>query len=85
MSAEQTEGRTKQTLKVVKDLLEKAEVSTQKSLGKAAPAVKSIDASLEAAARGFNSTLQTIDGATVEDQVMLLRAYPMIPPAGIVY
>ena len=36
---------------------------------------KSIDTSLEAAARGFNATLQTIDGATVADQVKLLKTY----------
>ena len=76
MSTEQVTEKAKQTLKTVRELLEKAEETTHKVLEKAAPTVqKSIDTSLEAAAKGFNATLATIDGATVEDQVKLLRAY----------
>ncbi|MDG7007015.1 MAG: hypothetical protein JRN06_02085 [Nitrososphaerota archaeon] len=76
MSTEQVTERAKQTLKTMKEFLEKAEESTQRTLEKAAPTVqKSIDASVEAAAKGFSATMQTIDGATMEDQLKLLRAY----------
>ena len=58
------------------EMLEKAEDTTHKVLEKAAPALqKSIDTSMEAAANGFNSTMKSIDGATVDDQIKLLRAY----------
>ncbi len=76
MSSEQVTERAKQTLKTVKEFLEKAEESTHKALEKAAPAVqKSIDSSVDAAAKGFTATMQTIDGATQEDQLKLLTAY----------
>ena len=76
MSSEPVKDRAKQTLKTVRELLEKAEDSTHKALDKAAPKVqKSIDSSMEAAARGFSSTMKTIDGATSGDQVKLLKAY----------
>lgn len=76
VSAEEVTERAKQTLKIVREMLERAKESTHKALEKATPAVqKSIDSSLEAAAKGFNGTLQTIDGATVDDQVKLLKAY----------
>jgi vacuolar-type H+-ATPase subunit E/Vma4 len=76
MSTDQMTERAKQTMKTVKELLEKAEQSTHKALEKAAPAVqRSIDASVEAAAKGFSATMQTIDGSTMEDQLKLLKAY----------
>ena len=76
MSAEPVSDRARQTLKFVRELLQKAEDSTHKALEKAAPAVqKSIDTSLEAAGKGFNATMQTIDGATVGDQLKLLKVY----------
>jgi len=69
MSTEQVAEKAKQTLKTVRELLEKAEESTHKALENASPAVqRSIDSSLEAAA-GFNATTQSIDGATLGDQV----------------
>ena len=76
MSTEQVTGKAKQTLKAMKEFLERAEESTHKALEKAAPAVqKSIDSSVDAAAKGFTSTMQTIDGAAQEDQLKLLKAY----------
>ena len=55
MSAEQAPGKARQTLKAVRELLEKAEDSTHKALETAAPAVqRSIDSSLVAAAAGFD-------------------------------
>lgn len=76
MSSEQVTEKAKQTLKAMVELLEKAEESTHKALEKAAPTVqKSIDTSVEAAAKGFTATMQTIDGATTDDQLKLLRAY----------
>jgi len=76
MSSEQVAEKAKQTLKALMEFLEKAEESTHKALEKAAPAVqRSIDTSVEAAAKGFTATMQTIDGATMEDQVKLLKAY----------
>ncbi len=76
MSTAQVTEKAKQTLKSMRELLEKAEESTNKALEKAAPTVqKSIDSSLEAAAKGFNATLKSIDGATLEDQVKLLQVY----------
>ena len=76
MSSEQVSQKAKDTFKSVKELLEKAEETTHKALGKAAPALqKSIDTSMEAAAKGFNATMKSIDGATSGDQVKLLKAY----------
>ena len=76
MSTEQVSERARQPRKTMKELLEKAEESTHRALEKAAPAVqKSIDSSVEAAAKGFTATMQTIDGATMEDQLKLLKAY----------
>jgi len=68
--------KAKQTLKTVMDLLEKARESTRKAIEDAAPGVqKSIDASVEAAGKAFTGTMQTIDGATGEDQLKILKAY----------
>ena len=76
MSSDQATGKARQTLKTVKEILEKAEASTNKALVKAAPALqRSIDTSLEAAAKGFEATIRSIDGATTQDQVKLLRVY----------
>lgn len=76
MSSVQVTERAKQTLKSVKDLLEKAEESMQKALDKAAPAVeKSVGASMDAASKGFASTMKSIDGATTKEQMELLKAY----------
>ena len=76
MSSDQVTEKAKQTLKAMMELLERAQESTQKALEKAAPTVqKSIDISVEAAAKGFAATMQTIDGATTEDQIKLLKAY----------
>ncbi len=76
MSSEQVSEKAKQTLKTVRELLEKAEDSTHKVLERAAPAIsKSVDSSMEAAAKGFSSTMKSIDSATHEDQVKLLKAY----------
>ncbi len=76
MSSEQVSEKAKQTLKSVREMLEKAEDSTHKALDKAAPKIaKSIDDSMEAAAKGFSATMKSIDGATSGDQVKLLKAY----------
>ncbi len=76
MSTEPVRERAKETLKTVKELLEKAEDSTQKALEKAAPKVqRSVDVSLQAAAKGFTTTMGSIDMATKGDQVKLLKAY----------
>ena len=76
MSTEQVAEKAKQTLKTMKELLEKAEESIHRALEKAAPAVqKSIDASVEAAAKAFSATMQTIDSVATEDQLKLLTAY----------
>src|SRR5215472_7624653 len=76
MASKKVTDKTKQTLKSVKELLEKAEDSTHKAITKAAPKVqKSLDTSMESAGKAFNSTMKTIEGATVEDQIRLLRAY----------
>ena len=76
MSSDQMTEKAKQTLKSLKELLEKAEDSTQRALEKAAPALqKSIDTSMGAAANGFNASMKSIDGATVGDQIKILKAY----------
>lgn len=76
MSSEQVTAKAKQTLKTMKELLEKAEDSTHKALEKAAPAVqKSVDTSIEAAAKGFTATMKSIEGATGSQQLELLKAY----------
>jgi hypothetical protein len=76
MSSEQVAQKARQTLESVKKMLERAEDSTHKVLVRAAPAVtKSLDASMEAASKGFLKTVKTIDGATTGDQAKLFRAY----------
>ena len=76
MSSDQVAKKAKETLKSVRELLEKAEDSTHRALDRAAPALqKSLAASMEAAAKGFGATMRSIDGATGGDQVKLLRAY----------
>ncbi len=76
MSSDQVSEKARQTLKTVRELLERAEESTHRVLDRAAPAIsKSIDASMEAAAKGFSSTMKSIDSATHDDQVKLLKAY----------
>ncbi len=76
MSSDQVTERARQTLKSVKELLEKAEDSTHNALNRAAPVLqKSIDASMETAAKGFTATMRTIDGATTREQLSLLKTY----------
>lgn len=76
MSSDQVTQKAKETLKLVRELLEKAQESTHTALEKAAPAVqKSIDSSMEAAAKGFSSTMKSIDDMAKGDQVKLLKTY----------
>ena len=76
MSSEQVSQKAKETFKSLMEMLERAEDATHKIVEKAAPALqRSIDTSMEAAANGFNATMKSIDGATVGDQIKLLRAY----------
>ena len=75
MSSEQVSQKAKETFKSLMEMLERAEDTTHKVLEKAAPTLqRSIDTSMEAAANGFNATMKSIDGATVGDQIKLLRA-----------
>ncbi len=56
--------------------MEKAVVTTQKSIEKATPAIqRSLDHSMEAAGGAFARTVKSIDGATAGDQARLFRAY----------
>jgi vacuolar-type H+-ATPase subunit H len=74
-SSDLSEG-AKSALKTMKDLLEKAEESARTALNKATPAVqKSVASSMDAAAKGFNSTMKSIDGATTKEQLEVLKAY----------
>ncbi|MDE1853629.1 MAG: hypothetical protein KGI38_07775 [Thaumarchaeota archaeon] len=76
MSSEPVKDKAKQTLKSVKQMLEKAEDSTRKALDKAAPTVqKSFDASMETASKAFEKTMRSFEGATAGDQVKLFKAY----------
>jgi hypothetical protein len=76
MSSQQVTDKAKETLKNMKELLGKAEGSAKKTMARAAPAVqKSLDSSIDAAAKGFNSTLRTIDTRTLKEQKELLGAY----------
>jgi hypothetical protein len=76
MSAEQAAVKARDALKAVKELLEKAETAANRGLTRAAPAVqRSIDSSLEAAAKGFASTMRTIDSVTEKEQLDLLNMY----------
>ncbi len=76
MSSEQVATKAKETWRAVKDILEKAEDTVHKELSKAAPAVqKSLDASLEGAAKGFGATMKKIDARTEREQLELLKAY----------
>ncbi len=74
-SANAGEG-SKSALKSMRELLEKAEESAKKALDKATPAVqKSVVTSMDAAAKGFNSAMKSIDNATTKEQVEFLKAY----------
>lgn len=76
MSSGEVSESEKDTLKTVRELLEKAEDSARKALNKAAPAVqKSVETSVDAAAKGFAATMKSIDGATSKEQLELLKAY----------
>ena len=76
MSSDQVSEKAKQTLESVKELLEKVEEATHRALERAAPVLqKSIDTSMETAAKGFSATMKSIEGTTSADQVKLLRAY----------
>ena len=76
MSSDEVTAKARQTLKTMKELLERAEESTHRALEKAAPAVqKSVDTSMEAAAKGFTATMRSIEGATGSQQLELLKAY----------
>ncbi len=76
MSSQQTSTKAKETLKALRDMLEKAEDTVHKELAKAAPAVsKSLDGSLEKAEKGFRETMKTIDTRTEKEQLGLLTAY----------
>jgi vacuolar-type H+-ATPase subunit E/Vma4 len=71
-----TTARARETLKSVKELLTKAEESTQRALNRASPAIqKSVDVSMQAASKGFTATMRAIESAAVEDQVKLLKVY----------
>lgn len=75
MSSEVSQ-KARQTLKSLREILEKAESSAHDALEKAAPVVqRSLDLSMETAMKGFIKTMKTIDGATAGDQVKLLKAY----------
>ncbi len=76
MSSGGASAGEKSTLQTVRELLEKAEDSARKALDKATPAVqKSVVTSMDTAAKGFNATMKSIDGATKKEQLELLRAY----------
>ena len=76
MAAGPRERTPGQTLRSVVEAMERAVVTTQKSIGKATPAIqKSLDHSVEAAGTAFARAMKTIDGATSGDQAKLFRAY----------
>ncbi len=76
MSTQQVTSKAKDTLKSVKEMLEKAEESVHKELTKAAPKVsKTLDTSMDAASKGFQSTIKTIDTRTEKEQLALLQGY----------
>ncbi|MDG6988402.1 MAG: hypothetical protein JRN21_03650 [Nitrososphaerota archaeon] len=76
VSEDRGSPRTKQTLKSVREIIEKAQESTERALHRAAPVVqKSLGASVDAANKAFMKSMKTIDGATAGDQARLLKAY----------
>jgi vacuolar-type H+-ATPase subunit E/Vma4 len=76
LSSEDLSQKAKHTIMSVKELLEKMEESTKRALEKAAPKVqKSVDTSMDAAAKGFTGTMKAIDGATANEQLELLKVY----------
>jgi hypothetical protein len=79
MSPDEVARKAKQTYKSVKEMIDKAEGSTQKAIDRAAPVfAKSLDMSLEAASNAFQKTIKAIDGATAGDQARLFRAYKKV-------
>lgn len=76
MSTEQATERAKETLKSLKEWLQKMKKTTEQEFNKAAPEVrKSLDRSLGAASKAFGSTMKTIDTKTEKEQLELLKAY----------
>ena len=76
MSSSDVPEGGKSTLKTLRELLEKAEESARDALNRATPAVqKSVVTSMDAAAKGFNATMKSIDSATTREQLELLKAY----------
>ena len=76
MSEDQEPPRTRQALKSVREVIEKARQSTEKALYRAAPVVhRSLASSVDAANKAFVKSMKTIDGATAGDQARLLKAY----------
>lgn len=81
---EEQDSRGRQTMKSVRQILDKAEKSAQTALKKAAPAVqKSVETSMEAASKGFTATMRSIDTATAREQFDLLNAYKKVLSAQV--
>ena len=76
LSTDQMADKAKETIKALREVLERAEEAARTGISKAAPAIqKSLDNSLEAASKGFAGTMKTIDSVTEKEQLPLLRAY----------
>ena len=69
-------GRARQAAARVREMMQKAEESTQKAIDAATPALsRPLERSMETASKTFQRTVKAIDGATTSDQVVLFRAY----------
>jgi hypothetical protein len=76
LTEEEPGTRSGQALAKVRMVVLKAEKSTQKALGVAAPRVsRTLDRSMETASKSFLKTVKYIDGATTADQVRLFKVY----------
>lgn len=76
MSSSQVSKKAKDTMKSVKENLERAKTTTQNAIGRATPVMaKSLDSTMETASNVLSKTAKTIDSATASDQARLYRAY----------
>ena len=67
---------TRDTWDTLKELLDRTEAQVRKEVNQAAPVVRrSVGASIEAATRGFDSTMKKISHHTETEQLELLKAY----------
>ena len=76
MSTSQATEKAKDAWESFKELLAKTDAEVRKEINQAAPAVqRSVGASIDTAAKTFDSTMKSISKHTEREQLELLKAY----------